>query len=112
MAGIKIGELASPIPEELDPGRLRRSLASDSTVVAKADEPAIEVAERLGEAEGRLVVVVDDSGEPIGVVDPDQVRREVAAEPSLERLGSLRHRLYWCAAGDHYVNRLPCPEHG
>lgn len=57
MSELKIGQLASSAFEGLDRERLRRSLASKQTVVAKADEPAIEVAKRLGATAGALVVV-------------------------------------------------------
>jgi|GEM_PF-4790131 len=134
MSDLKIRDVASTRLDRLDRDRLERSLESERTVVAHEDESAEEVAARFDEADGELVVVVDDAGRAQGVVDPERIRsalgkrrrrtpkglRESLEELTAEKVGggtlhhsmrSARPHLHWCAIGEHYVSRRPCRDH-
>jgi len=132
---MKVDDIASPTPGGEADERLKSAMDEPETVVARAGDEAAEVAERIDRAVAARAVVLDERGEPAGVVDPAAVRRAVrersGSEPgsvkaAVERLehelpddrDSLAEAMrgarpgrYWCDAGMHWSNRADCPEH-
>ena len=130
---MKIEDISSANLEELDAGRLAKTLDSELTVVAKPGQSALEIAEKYDDAKGGLIVVVGESGEPTAVLNPDlfldQIRvykgisatslsegiRSLLLDPQEQSKGFLHEWLnqiripaYWCARGQHYSKQWPC----
>jgi hypothetical protein len=133
---MRIGDIAYRSPEDLDLGRIERSIRAGEAMEAHEDDPArgvVQEAERLGMG---VIVTVDRDGKPQGVVVPavvsrrirdhlrideptlvDQLRRmeslpeEVARGFRHEWLSDWRPELFWCEKGSHHTPDDPCPKH-
>jgi hypothetical protein len=132
---MKAGDIVSYQLGELDPERLRKSLASEFTVQALNDESALDVAARFDREAVGIVVLVDRTGEPVGIIDPTALQQRLRSEKGIhsdslqdalkklevapgERQRGFRHEWidaaydpHWCLPGQHYTTLAPCPRH-
>lgn len=120
----------------LDSKKLGSSRLARSTLVVDEDSSAIDTARLVEKVDARLVVVIGPGGGVRGVIFPKSVVgrmqrirgslgtdfptviEEFARDPAEakrgfhhEWLNAERPDMYWCVAGQHYVDRCPCDEH-
>lgn len=132
---MKAERIAAPVPGDDGDELVREAMAAADTVVVRGDDEASDVAATIDREGSRRAIVLDERGEPAGVIDPDAVRRALsergapdpetmkAAVDRLEReppddreelaeaMRGARPGRYWCDTGMHWSNSPSCSQH-
>jgi hypothetical protein len=133
---MKIIDLAFQNLSKQERSELEQSRAWSKALVVPEAFSAKDVAEIVGLNDMDIVVVIDEKNAVTGVVAPRSVMRSAPQylrigggpggfagivdeiikfkEPGkagFEWLNYARPELYWCNSGNHYVSKLPCPDH-
>lgn len=132
---MKILDIASHDISHLDADALKDTLSSPATMVVRPGESALKVAQRVVANEPALILVVNSANVVKGIVSPDWVLEQIASRrkkqfrtlySALKDLESdpteltrkFHHEwltgrisLFYCAPGNHYIARSPCPIH-
>jgi hypothetical protein len=132
---MKISDIASRDLSHLDRDTLKNTLSSPTTMVVRAGDSALKVAKMADTKKPGLIVIVGSSNAVRGVVSPDWVLKQFASrrkrkfatlysalkdlesDPN-EVIREFHHEwlngrisLFYCATGNHYTSRSPCPIH-